>query len=91
MISTITKRDGRKTEFNKEKIAQAIFKAAYKMGGHDYALSERLADQVVDYLENENLNEDETRLLENSASRILEVIKRDDRLDKIEYALIYAK
>lgn len=29
------------------------------------------------------MNEDETRLLENSASRILEVIKRDDRLDKI--------
>lgn len=55
MISTITKRDGRKTEFNKDKIAQAIFKAATKMGGNDYSLSESLAEQVVDYLENENL------------------------------------
>lgn len=42
-----------------------------------------LDDDVVDIIENENLNEDETRLLENSASRILEVIKRDDRLEKI--------
>ena len=42
-----------------------------------------LDDDVLDIIEDENLNEDETRLLENSASRILEVIKRDDRLDKI--------
>ena len=42
-----------------------------------------LDDDVVDIIEDENLNEDETRLLENSSSRILEVIKRDDRLDKI--------
>lgn len=42
-----------------------------------------LDDDVVDIIEDENLTEPETRLLENSSSRILEVIKRDDRLDKI--------
>ncbi len=42
-----------------------------------------LDDDVLDIIEEENLNEDETRLLENSSSRILEVIKREDRLDKI--------
>ena len=42
-----------------------------------------LDDDVVDIIQDENLNEAETRLLENSSSRILEVIKRDDRLDKI--------
>ena len=42
-----------------------------------------LDDDVVDIIEEENLNEAETRLLENSSSRILEVIKREDRLDKI--------
>lgn len=42
-----------------------------------------LDDDVVGIIEKENLNEDEARLLENSSSRILEVIKRDDRLDKI--------
>ena len=42
-----------------------------------------LDDDVVDIIEDENLNEAETRLLENSSSRILEVIKREDRIDKI--------
>jgi type I restriction enzyme R subunit len=42
-----------------------------------------LDDDIVDIIEDENLNEAETQLLENSGSRILEVIKRDDRLDKI--------
>lgn len=42
-----------------------------------------LDDDVVDIIEDENLNDDEARLLENSSSRILEVIKREDRLDKI--------
>lgn len=40
-------------------------------------------DDVLEIIEDENLNEAETRLLENSSSRILEVIKRDNRLDKI--------
>lgn len=42
-----------------------------------------LDDDVVDIIEKEHLNEDEAKLLENSSSRILEVIKREDRLDKI--------
>lgn len=37
-------------------------------------------DQIV---EDENLNDREKELLENSSSRILEVIKRDGRLDRI--------
>lgn len=48
-----------------------------------------LDDDVIDVIEDENLNEDETRLLENSSSRILEVIKRDDRLDKIAQDIAY--
>lgn len=42
-----------------------------------------LDDDIVDIIENENLSEAEAQLLENSGSRILEVIKRDGRLDKI--------
>lgn len=42
-----------------------------------------LDDDVVNIIEEENLNDAETTLLENSSSRILEVIKREDRLDKI--------
>lgn len=42
-----------------------------------------LDDDVLDIIEDENLNDDEARLLENSSSRILEVIKREQRLDTI--------
>lgn len=42
-----------------------------------------LDDDILNVIEEENLNEDETRLLENSESRILEVVKRNDRIDKI--------
>lgn len=42
-----------------------------------------LDDDIVNIIEDENLNDAETRLVENSSSRILEVIKRDSRLDKI--------
>ena len=48
-----------------------------------------LDDDVVDIIEKEKLNEDETRLLENASSRILEVIKRDDRLDKVAQDIAY--
>ena len=48
-----------------------------------------LDDDVVTIIEEENLNEDETRLLENASSRILEVIKRDDRLDKVAQDIAY--
>lgn len=42
-----------------------------------------LDDDILDVIEDEGLNEAESRLLENSQSKILEVIKRDCRLDKI--------
>lgn len=42
-----------------------------------------LDDDVLDIIEEENLNEDEQRLLENSSSKILEVIKREERLKKV--------
>lgn len=42
-----------------------------------------LDDDIVEIIEDEQLNDDEARVLENASSRIMEVIKREDRLDKI--------
>ncbi len=50
-ITKIRKRDGRVVDFDKSKIANAIFKAARAVGGSDYELAEKLADKVVEYLE----------------------------------------
>ena len=42
-----------------------------------------LDTDIADIVEDENLNDREQELLENTSSRILEVIKRDSRLEKI--------
>ncbi len=52
MITKIRKRDGREVPFNIEKIANAIYKAASATGGRDYETALKLAEKVVEYLEN---------------------------------------
>ncbi|MBI2445097.1 ribonucleoside triphosphate reductase [Candidatus Micrarchaeota archaeon] len=49
-IEFVKKRDGRIMPFDKSRIADAIFKAARAVGGHDRAAAERLAGVVVDQL-----------------------------------------
>ena len=53
MIKTIVKRDGRIADFNKDKIANAIFMAAKANGGNDYDEAVSIATMVIDYIENE--------------------------------------
>ena len=48
MVVQVIKRDGTFQEFNKAKIADAIYKAAVACGGSDRTQAEKLADQVVD-------------------------------------------
>lgn len=47
----VRKRDGHVADFSKEKIAEAIFKAAEAVGGKDHALADQLAQHVVENLE----------------------------------------
>jgi len=50
-IEKIRKRDGRIVDFDSNKIAEAIWKAAKAIGGKDRKLSVKLAEQVVETLE----------------------------------------
>jgi ribonucleoside-triphosphate reductase (formate) len=50
MFRSIRKRDGRIVEFNNNKIAAAIFKAAKAVGGADQQLADELAEIVNQYL-----------------------------------------
>lgn len=52
-IEYVRKRDGSIVPFNKQKIADAIFKAAQSVGGQDRYLAEDLAEVVKIYLEKE--------------------------------------
>ncbi len=51
MITKILKRDGREVAFNVDKIANAIYKSAKSVGGHNYEVAEDLAQKVCDYLD----------------------------------------
>ena len=52
-IIQVRKRDGRIVSFDKQKITDAIFKAAQSVGGQDRYLAEDLAEVVRMYLEKE--------------------------------------
>jgi len=53
VFQSIQKRDGRVDEFDLEKIAMAIFKAAEAVGGRDMETARHLANLVVEYLRDE--------------------------------------
>ena len=57
MLKKIKKRDGRITDFTKEKIASAIFKAARAVGGEDYETAESITEKVISYLIKYNTDE----------------------------------
>lgn len=50
IIKKIVKRDGTYASFDENKIAQAIYKAAKAVGGHDITTATKIAGEVVDYL-----------------------------------------
>ena len=49
-IKKIKKRDGKIVDFDKNKIVEAIWKAAQAVGGKDYELAKKLADKVCELL-----------------------------------------
>jgi len=50
-IEQVVKRNGAVVAFNRERITNAIYRAAVAVGGRDRAAAERLTDQVVDILQ----------------------------------------
>jgi ribonucleoside-triphosphate reductase len=53
MVDKVRKRDGRLVNFDKNKIAHAIFKSAQDIGGHDKELANKLGQKVSKFLEKE--------------------------------------
>ena len=60
MITKVVKKDGRKVNFELERIAKSIYKAANSIGGQNYAKSESLANVVLEKLEKRQENRQTT-------------------------------
>lgn len=72
MIQKIVKRDGREVNFDIEKIANAIYKAAEAIGGKDYQTSLDLAKMVVNYIEEElELERPTVEQIQDAVERVL--------------------
>ncbi|MBC8543473.1 anaerobic ribonucleoside triphosphate reductase [Bianquea renquensis] len=71
MISTITKRDGRKATFDLQKIASAIFKAAQATGGRNYDEAMELASQVETYLVQEGEMQPSVEHIQDVVEKVL--------------------
>ncbi len=54
IFEEIRKRDGRVVPFDRQKITEAIFKAAKAVGGEDRNIAEILTGQVIEYLRRSN-------------------------------------
>ncbi len=88
-ITKIRKRDGRVVDFDKSKIANAIFKAARAVGGSDYELAEKLADKVVEYLE-KNLDA-EIPTVEQVQDAVEKILVEDGHYRTAKAYILYRK
>ena len=70
-IKKILKRDGRAVPFDKEKITQAIYKAAHAIGGNDLDSAEALASKVIEYLEAEDNDAPSVEHVQDTVEKIL--------------------
>ncbi len=89
-ISKIIKRDGRIVDFNKEKITNAIFKAAKAVGGKDKELAARLADQVVKLLK-ERLKPGEIPTVEQVQDLVEKVLVENGHYRTAKAYILYRK
>lgn len=71
MLKTIIKRDGREVEFDIEKIANAIFKAAQAIGGNNRQMAENLAKSVVEHLEKDGVERPTVEQIQDTVERVL--------------------
>lgn len=72
MFTKVLKRDGTFQDYNRDKISQAIYKAAVACGGNDRQTATNLALQVEEYLNNNILNSVPTvEEIQNAVEKIL--------------------
>lgn len=86
MFKQIVKRDGRKVDFDLEKIANAIFKAAQAAGGHDYETAQKIANEVQKKLYDEI---DECPTVEQIQDTVEKILIKEKHAKTAKQYIIY--
>ena len=82
MITKVIKRDGRKVNFNIERIAKSIYKAASSAGGKDYSTAEKIAKEIYEKLEEKQENNQvTTEQIQEIVEEVLAMDGYDTTLD----------
>jgi len=89
-LKYVRKRDGRLEEFDKNRITNAIWKAARAVGGRDRKLAERLSDQVVKMLE-ERFGEDGVPTVEEIQDTVEKVLIENGHAKTAKAYILYRK
>ena len=83
----VKKRDGRITDFDQNKIADAIFKAAQSVGGTDKLRSKELALKVV--LEMENEKRDDVPTVEDIQDKVEKILMEEGHAKTAKAYILY--
>lgn len=90
-ISKIKKRDGRLVPFEKEKIVEAIYKAAIAVGGKDYETAEKLADKVVEIAGYQYIDQDDVPAVEDIQDLVEKVLVKSGHYRTAKAYILYRK
>ncbi len=87
-VTKIKKRDGKIVDFDKQKIVNAIFKAAQAVGGSDREEAECVADLVVQYI-NKNFKDNEIPTVEDIQDLVEKALIERDHAKTAKAYIIY--
>lgn len=90
-LKSIRKRDGRVVPFEKEKIVNAIYKAAQAVGGRDYATAERLADKVIELAGYYYLDDFDIATVEEMQDLVEKVLVKNGHYRTAKAYILYRK
>jgi len=88
IVKKIVKRDGRTADFDKEKITNAVFKAASAIGGEDRKKAEELAEKVV-YFINQAYDDNKLPTVENVQDIVETVLIKEGHAKTAKAYIIY--
>ena len=87
-IKYVIKRNGATVPFTRERISNAIFRAAVSVGGRDRSISESLSDQVVEFLE-KNCKKGQYPAVEEVQDIIEKILIKNDHAKVAKAFILY--
>lgn len=90
-LEQIKKRDGRIVPFEKQKVVDAVYKAAKAVGGRDYEMAEKIAEKVIELAQYRYMGSYETATVEDIQDLVEKVLVKNDHYKTAKAYILYRK